>query len=300
MKILITGSNGLLGQKLLHRLIEDDNIEVIATSKGENRVSRSQKYTYLSLDVASENEVKKVISDQSPDIVINTAAMTNVDLCEEEKESCDRINVDAVSFLANSCASINAHLIHISTDFIFDGLDGPYVEDDTPNPISYYGLSKLKSEKILYNHNVDWTILRTIIVFGVGENLSKGNIVLWAKGALEKEEKLNIIDDQFRAPTLAEDLAEACLLVARKKAHGIFHISGKDIMSIYEMVENIANYYGYNVNKLNRISTSTLNQKAARPPKTGFILDKAKKILGYKPHSFKDALSIVDKQLKNS
>ena len=137
-------------------------------------------------------------------------------------------------------------------------------------------------------------------MFGVGENLSKGNIVLWAKGALEKEEKLNIIDDQFRAPTLAEDLAEACLLVARKKAHGIFHISGKDIMRIYEMLENIANYYGYNVNKLNRISTSTLNQKAARPPKTGFILDKAKKILGYKPHSFKEALSIVDKQLKNS
>ena len=298
MKILVTGSNGLLGQKLLHRLVEDENIEVIATSRGENRVSRSQKYTYLSLDITSQKEVEKVVFDQSPDIVINTAAMTNVDLCEDEQELCDKINVDAVNFLANTCASINAHLIHISTDFIFDGLDGPYSEDDMPNPISYYGLSKLKSEEILYNHNVDWTILRTIIVFGVGENLSKGNIVLWAKGALEKEEELNIIDDQFRAPTLAEDLAEACFLVARKKAYGIFHISGKDIMSIYEMVEHIANYYGYNINKLNRISTNTLNQKAARPPRTGFILDKAKKILGYKPRTFKEALSIVDKQLK--
>jgi dTDP-4-dehydrorhamnose reductase len=193
---------------------------------------------------------------------------------------------------------MDAHLIQISTDFIFDGEDGPYKETDKPNPLSYYGLSKLKSENILKQSNCDWTILRTIIVFGVGENLSKENIVLWAKGALEKAEPLNIIDDQFRAPTLAEDLADICILAAKKKAFGIFNASGKDIMSIYEIVERIAKHYGNSTANLNKISTATLKQKAVRPPKTGLILDKSRKELGYNPHSFEEGLNIIDQQLK--
>jgi dTDP-4-dehydrorhamnose reductase len=220
-------------------------------------------------------------------------------LCEEKKAECDDLNVNAVQYLADACVKVDAHLIHISTDFIFDGEDGPYKEEDEPNPLSYYGLSKLKSEQLLQAHSVKWTILRTIIVFGVGENLSKGNIVLWAKGALEKGDPLNIIDDQFRAPTLAEDLADACILAANKKALGIFNASGKDIMSIYEIVERIAKHYGNTTENLNRISTATLNQTAGRPPKTGFVLDKSNKELGYNPHSFEECLIIIDQQLTN-
>ena len=132
----------------------------------------------------------------------------------------------------------------------------------------------------------------------MGENLSKGNIVLWAKGALAKGDPLNIIDDQFRAPTLAEDLADICILAAKKKALGIFNASGKDIMSIYEIVETIAKHYGYSIENLNKISTATLNQTAGRPPRTGFILDKSRKELGYNPHSFEESLAIIDEQLK--
>ena len=127
--------------------------------------------------------------------------------------------------------------------------------------------------------------------------MSKENIVLWAKGVLEKGESLNIIDDQFRAPTLAEDLADACILAIKKTAYGIFNVSGKDIMSIYEMVERIRKYYGLNNTNLNRISTSTLDQKAKRPPRTGFILKKSKSVLGYNPHSFEECLSIIKGQL---
>ena len=133
--------------------------------------------------------------------------------------------------------------------------------------------------------------------FGVAENLRKSNIVLWAKQALEKGEQLNIIDDQYRAPTLAEDLAEACILAANKKAYGIFNVSGKDIMSIYEMVERIGKYYDLDTSNLNKISISTLNQKAKRPPRTGFILDKSNRVLGYNPHTFEECLSIVTRQL---
>jgi len=224
--------------------------------------------------------------------------MTNVDLCEDERKACDALNVDAVKYLADACAKIDTHLIQISTDFIFDGEDGPYTEEDVPNPLSYYGLSKLKSEQLLQAHSVKWTVLRTIIVFGVGEKLSKGNIVLWAKSALEKGDPLNIIDDQFRAPTLAEDLADICILAAKKKAFGIFNASGKDIMSIYEIVERIAKHYGNSTDNLNKISTAALKQKAGRPPKTGFILDKSRNELGYNPHSFEDCLTIIDQQLK--
>ncbi len=298
MKILITGSNGLLGQKLLHKLRVDNTVDFIATSKGYNRVSNKYGYTYISLDITNKKEVEQVISTQNPDVVINTAAMTNVDLCEEKKKECDSLNIDAVGYLADVCRRIDAHFIQISTDFIFDGEDGPYTEEDVPNPLSYYGLSKLKSEQLLQKHNVKWTILRTIIVFGVGENLSKGNIVLWAKDVLAKGDPLNIIDDQFRAPTLAEDLADICILAAKKKALGIFNASGKDIMSIYEIVERIAKHYGNSTDNLNKISTSTLNQKALRPPKTGFILDKSRNELGYSPHSFEECLAIIDEQLK--
>ena len=298
MKILITGSNGLLGQKLLHKLRKDSSVQLIATSKGENRVSRKEGYTYFDLDITNNDAVAKLISREKPQVVINTAAMTNVDLCEDEKKDCDALNVEAVRYLADACVKVDAHLIQISTDFIFDGENGPYKEEDKPNPLSYYGLSKLKSEQLLQEHAVKWTVLRTIIVFGVGENLSKGNIVLWAKGALAKGDPLNIIDDQFRAPTLAEDLADICILAAKKKAFGIFNASGKDIMSIYEIVERIAKHYGNSTENLNKISTATLKQKAGRPPKTGFILDKSINELGYNPHSFEESLAIIDEQLK--
>ena len=298
MKVLITGSNGLLGQKLLHKLRVDEGVNLVATSKGENRISEKNGYTYFDLDITNKNAVTQLIASEKPQVVFNTAAMTNIDLCEEKKEACDSLNVNAVQYLSVACQQIDAHLIHISTDFIFDGEDGPYKEEDKPNPLSYYGLSKLKSENIVKESDCNWTILRTIIVFGVGENLSKSNIVLWAKGALEKDEPLNIIDDQFRAPTLAEDLADACILAATKKAYGIFNASGKDIMSIYEIVERIAKHYRNTTKNLNKISTATLNQKAGRPPKTGFILDKAINELGYNPHSFEECLTIIDEQLK--
>jgi len=298
MKIIITGSNGLLGQKLLHKLRQDSSVELIATSKGENRVSEKKGYTYFNLDVTNNSAVAQLVANEKPQVVINTAAMTNVDLCESERKACDTLNVDGVRYLADACDKIDAHLIQISTDFIFDGEDGPYTEEDEPNPLSYYGLSKLKSEQLLQAHSVKWTVLRTIIVFGVAEKLSKGNIVIWAKGALEKGDSLNIIDDQFRAPTLAEDLADICILAAKKKAFGIFNASGKDIMSIYEIVERIAKYYGKSTENLNKISTETLKQKARRPPKTGFILDKSRNELGYNPHSFEECLSIIDQQLK--
>ena len=239
-RILITGSNGLLGQKLIKAL--QASHKVLATSKGPCRVHDKKGFEYKELDVTSEFAVKQIINDFRPDAVINTAAMTNVDACEDQQEACDKLNIDAVQYLADACAEVGAHLVQISTDFIFDGEAGPYKEDAEANPLSHYGLSKWKSEQLLQKHSCDWVVLRTIIVYGTADNLSRGNIVLWGRGALIKGDPLNIIDDQFRTPTLAEDLAKACLLAIEKRALGVYHVSGKDFMSILEMVQRMADF----------------------------------------------------------
>lgn len=294
-RILITGSNGLLGQKLILAL--RSNNELLATSSGANRMLDKQGYTYHALDVTDEQAVHALVESFRPDAIVNTAAMTNVDGCEDDKEGCDKLNVSAVQYLADACANLNAHLVHLSTDFVFDGEAGPYDENDEPNPLSYYGLSKWKSEQLLQNHSCDWTVLRTIIIYGVADNISRSNIVLWGRNALKKGQPLNIIDDQFRAPTLAEDLAKACALAIAKRAKGVFHTSGKDIMSIFDMIQRMADFYGFDKSLIHRISTATLNQKAKRPPKTGFILTKSIKDLGYQPHAFEEGLKIVEQQL---
>lgn len=296
-KVLITGSNGLLGQKLIYQLVGYPDFQVFATSRGENRTLLQKRYEYIPLDITDEKEVEETFEHVKPDIVINTAAMTNVDACEDDKEGCWNLNVEAVRYLADACEKYNSHLIHVSTDFIFDGEDGPYDEKAVAKPLSYYGESKLAAEEIVNKAKCKTAIARTVLVYGVVDNMSRSNIVLWAKGALETGKELTVVNDQFRTPTLAEDLAHGCILIAQKEAEGIYNISGEEYMCIIDLVKSVAKFYGLDENLVKPISTSTLNQKAARPPKTGFILDKAKKELGYSPSSFEEGLSIVDLQL---
>lgn len=295
-KILVTGSNGLLGQKLTERILAKNDFELVATGKGPNRFPETDVYTYEEMDILDAKSIDNVIGKFLPDVVIHTAAMTNVDTCETEKEACWALNVTAVEDLIKSCKTHGAHLIHLSTDFIFDGLAGPYKEDAAPCPVSFYGESKLAAEILLQKSDIKWTILRTIIVYGIVRDMSRSNIVLWAKGALEKGKPINVVDDQWRMPTLAEDLADICLLAAEKGAQGIFNASGKDMMSIIELVNEVADYYKLDKSLIRPISSSSLNQAAKRPVKTGFILDKSIKELGYQPHSFKEGIAIMEKQ----
>jgi dTDP-4-dehydrorhamnose reductase len=224
--------------------------------------------------------------------------MTNVDACESDKEGCLQNNVHAVQYIVDACNKFGAHLVHVSTDFIFDGLNGPYTEEAEPNPVSYYGWSKAEAEKIVKETSNSWAILRTILVYGVADHMSRSNVVLWAKSALEKGSPINVVDDQYRMPTLAEDLAEGCLLAATKKANGIFNISGPDYMNIFELVSRVADHFGLDKSIVQRTDSSGLNQPAKRPPRTGFDLTKSRAVLGYNPHSFEEGLTILDEQLK--
>ncbi len=294
-KVLVTGSNGLLGQKLVAEL-QNSGYEVIATSQGENRISSIEVH-YESLDITDKAQVADCVARHQPSFIVNTAAMTNVDACEDDPEGCERLNVEAVRYLVEAANANRVHLIHLSTDFIFDGEAGPYSEEDEPNPLSTYAKSKVASEELVRQSCEKWSIARTIIVYGTAEALSRSNIVLWGREALKEGKPLNIVDDQYRMPTLAEDLAIGCRLIIDHKAEGVFHLCGPDFMSIYELIERMAVYYGKDTNLINRVSSATLNQRAHRPHKTGFKLDKARNVLGYTPRTLEEGLALLDKQL---
>lgn len=297
MKILVTGSNGLLGQKLIDLYKNKTEFELIATARGNDRYQEKSGYVYESLDITNETEVQNVLAKYKPDVLINTAAMTNVDACETDREGCDALNINAVKYLVNACNANGVHLVHLSTDFIFDGTHGPLLETEKPNPLSYYGLSKLKGEEEVINNSNSWAILRTVLVYGIVSDMSRSNIVLWAKGALESGKTVNVVADQFRTPTLAEDLAMGCKLAADKKAQGIYNISGKDYMSVFDLVYKVADFWKLDKTLLNMSTSEGIKQPAKRPPITGFILDKAIQELGYAPHSFEQGLTLLNEQL---
>ena len=298
MKILITGTNGLLGQKLVEHYQNDPAVEVIATGKGKNRNSPGN-YHYAPMDITSENQVNAIIGRTVPDVIINTAAMTNVDQCETEKEACWKLNVTAVENLVNACATNSSFLIHLSTDFVFDGKNGPYKEEDLPNPLSYYAESKLSAEKILEASDIKWAVVRTVLVYGIAQDMSRSNIILWVKQNLEKGRPIKVVNDQWRTPTLAEDLARGCALIAEKKATGIFHISGKDMLTPYEMAIKTALFFKLNSSLIEEVDGSVFTQPARRPVKTGFKLDKSRDVLGYEPVTFTEGLNILKTQIEN-
>ncbi len=305
MKILITGSNGLLGQKLVYKLRDQKNISCIATARGDNRLIKQDGYVYEILDITNKQNVEQVFKKHMPDVVINTAAMTNVDACETDKENCWLMNTTAVEHQVKTLEQLkkenpgyDPHFIHLSTDFIFDGTHGPLDETEKPNPLSYYAESKLAAEKAVESSNLDWAIARTVLVFGIVDNMSRSNIVLWVKSNLEQGKKINVVDDQFRTPTLAEDLADGCILIAQKRAKGIYNISGKDFYSILELAHIVADYYHLDKSLINPSKSADIKQPAHRPPITGFIIEKAKKDLGYNPHSFVEGVKILEDQIK--
>ncbi len=293
MKIFITGSNGLLGQKLVDFCLLN-SIDFIATSKGGNRNSKCPSKNYQVLDITSENNVLSLIEVEKPTHIIHTAAITNVDFCELNSEEAYLVNVKATEYLINASNSVKAHFQFVSTDFVFDGEKGAYSEEDEVNPLSVYAQNKVDGERLTTAKALfGWSIIRTIIVYGVGENLSRSNLIMWAKGAIEKGEAINIIDDQFRAPTYADDLAAGCMGVILNDENGVFHISGPETMSIYHIVERIAAHFNYSMENVSRISSSTLNQPAHRPPRTGFDLSKAYDRINYNPRTLEETLDLL-------
>lgn len=296
MRILVTGANGLLGQKLLMLLSTEPGVEAHATGRGVCRIATGN-YTYHRVDMTEEGALYGLFEQERPHAVIHGAAMTSVDACEKYPEECQLQNVAVVESLIRTCENHNTFLTHVSTDFIFDGADGPYSEDHSPNPLSEYGRSKLAAEEAIKNSQLHWAIARTILVYGVLPDATRSNIVLWVKKSLEEGEHIKLITDQWRMPTLVEDLATGCWLITKKRAQGIFNISGKNMLTPYEIALKTAHVFELDASLISATDGTEFTQLAKRPPKTGFILDKSRNMLGYDPHSFEEGLAIVKKQL---
>jgi len=293
MRLLITGSNGLLGQKIV-KICLKRGTEFLATSNGANRNQECPSERYLEMDITNQPKIAEIFTNYKPTHIIHTAALTNVDYCELNPEECQEVNVLATQKLWNEAQKINAHFQLLSTDFIFDGLKGNYKETDEPSAVSIYGQSKVDAEHVLINsQNKNWSIARTIIVYGTANNLSRTNIVLWSIDALTKGDPMKIIDDQFRMPTWADDLAWGCLEICCRDKTGIFHLCGPELMAVNEIVFRIAKHLGKSTENVEIISSSTLNQPAKRPPRTGFDLTKSKTELGYNPKTIEETITIL-------
>lgn len=295
--ILVTGSNGLLGQKIIYALRGKKDVRCISTSIGANRMKAQDGYVYESLDITDPDAVEKIFDKYRPDAVINTAAMTNVDACENKKDEALKMNVTAVEYLVSACKKHRSHLVHLSTDFVFDGENGPYVETDKPNPLSYYALTKLQAEELVLNSGLEAAILRTIIIYGVVDDKQRSNVVLWTMNSLKNQKEITVINDQFRSPTLAEDLADACVNAALLRRNGIYHVSGREVMNILDICRITAEFFNLDQQYIKPISSDSLNQPAKRPPVTGFIINKAERELNFQPRTFLEGLQIVKDQL---
>lgn len=296
MRVLLTGANGLLGQKLVSLILNEQKYELLATGRRPKRIGLDARYAKL--DVSDPENVAVVFNEFRPDVLINTAAMTNVDQCELNPEECRIANVKSVELLTDACKIHDTFMIHLSTDFIFDGSHGPLTEDESASPVNFYGTTKLEAENVIIKSGLSWAIARTVLVYGIVQDMSRSNIILWVRDNLRQKKKIKVVNDQWRTPTLAEDLAMGCYLIADRKAAGIFNISGKDFLTPYQMACYTAEFFGLDKSLIEEVDSTIFKQPAERPLKTGFVIDKARKILGYEPHSFKEGIEIIAKQVE--
>ena len=237
--------------------------------------------------------------DFFPDFVINLAAYTNVDKSETDRETCWNVNVNAIEYLAKYCVPSNAHLIHISSDYVFDGKNGPYSEKDLPNPISYYGRSKLAGENIIKKFNIPYTIIRTNVLFGYAK-FGRPDFVKWVVDSLSSGNPIRIVTDQINNPTYLEDIAGAIKNICDLKKTGLYNIGGAELLNRYEFTERIAEYFNLDLSLVSPIVTKELNQPAPRPLNSGLINLKAETELNYKPRPLKECFLLMEKAWSNT
>lgn len=297
-QIIVTGSNGLLGQKLVNLLVDRPYTRLIASSRGPNRHPVRDGYEYKSLTLEDDIGWRDLFESERPTDLIHSAAMTQVDICEAEPERCEEVNVLAVERLLSLCKDFGTRMIYISTDFVFDGENGPYVETDATDPVNVYGASKRKAEQLIEQSGVDYVILRTVLLYGVTPAMSRSNLVLWVHKSLKAGKAIRVVSDQYRCPTLVEDLASATVSALMRKVSGIYHICGPEMYAVVDIAREVARHWDLDESLISPVESHVLNEKGKRPPKTGFLILKAQTELGYQPRTLKQGLDIIEKQME--
>ncbi|MCU0419620.1 MAG: SDR family oxidoreductase [Cyclobacteriaceae bacterium] len=289
MKVAVTGAMGLLGHELTRQLRQLPRMEPLPTARPRGTLPEG----IIPLDITDRAAVIDFFDRHRPAVIVNCAAMTQVDQCETDREACWLNNVTAVDYLLQAASQTQTHFIHLSTDFIFDGSHGPLDETAVPRPINYYGESKWAAEQRVRHSNLPWAILRTVLVYGKPAFPGRANIVTWVKESLESRKPIRVVNDQWRTPTFVNDLAAACVLAIRKKATGVYHISGEELMTPYDLAMRVAAFFELDTQLITATDITGFQQPAQRPPRTGFIIAKAKRELGFEPRTLEEGLAAL-------
>lgn len=289
-KLLVTGASGLLGNKIVELAKNDYTIIPIHKTRSLNSNS-------LKLDITDAIEVLNLLGKLRPDAVVHTASETNVDKCEIEKEQAGKINVEGTRNIAEACQKVNAKLVYISTDYVFDGKRGLYDEEDTPNPVNYYGLTKLEGEKQVIEHCENYAILRTSVLYGW--HPWKQNFATWIINKLRQQQKITVVEDHYNTPTLADNLAEMSVEAAKRDLRGLYHTSGCERISRYEFAKKIAKTFDLNSDLIEPVKMSQITAWIAKRPKDSSLnTGKIQKQLKTKPLNITEGLNKMKQEME--
>ncbi len=296
-KVLITGANGLLGQQLIKVFRDDYEVHALGLQP-EPRLPEGN-FQYHQSDIADRQQLRDLVQALVPNFIMNAAAFTDVDGSETQRELCWKINVAGVENLVYAAQKVHARLIHVSTDYVFDGKNGPYREDDRPNPLGFYARSKLAGENVLINSKANCAIARTMVLYGSGYEIRQ-NFVTWLIGQLRNGKSVRIVDDQFGNPTLASELARALRILAESGRNGIYHLSGSEVIDRYHFAVKIAEVFDLDASLIQPIKTSGLKQASLRPLRSGFDISKAVSELNITMSNVVDGLQKFKAELASS
>jgi dTDP-4-dehydrorhamnose reductase len=293
--ILITGSNGLLGQSLL-KSFSGKNV-VSGCDLSEESYNMNDLFNmYYQLDITQRDQIQRFFAEHKPEIIINAAAFTDVDRSEEQRDLCWAANVRGVELIIEAVEDYSPVFVQISTDYVFDGKSGLYRETDKTNPISYYGHTKLAAEKIVRSSGLEYIIARSMILYGVGQKV-KNNFVLWIIQQLKRGKKIQVVSDQTGNPTLVDDLSESINRLLKSSEYGVFHIAGSEICTRLEFARKIAKIFKLDDTLIEEISSDQLRQKAQRPMNSTFNLNKLSNVLDWLPGGLNESLKKLKSQL---
>jgi dTDP-4-dehydrorhamnose reductase len=280
----------LLGNKIVELAKNDWTVIPVHRTKPLNSNS-------LELDITDATEVLNLLSEIKPDVVIHTASETNVDKCEIEKEQAWKINVEGTRNIAEACQKVNAKLVYISTDYVFDGEKGFYNEEDKPNPVNYYGLTKLEGEKQVIEYCKNYAILRTSVLYGW--HPWKQNFATWIINKLKQQQEITVVEDHYNTPTLADNLAEMAIEVAEKDLRGLYHASGSERISRYEFAKQIAKTFDLNSDLIKPVKMDQLTAWIAKRPRDSSLnTNKIQKQLKTKPLNITEGLNRMKQEME--
>ncbi|KAB1062703.1 SDR family oxidoreductase [Salibacter halophilus] len=285
MKVLITGVNGLIGNEIAKEFFGKASFTV-GTGRGAQRCKSLD--LYVELDLEETSKIRSVLDQVKPDVIIHSGAISQVDVCEENKEKAFRINVQATKEIVSWCSDRNKRLVFFSSDFVYAGKSLSYDEQDFQSPVNYYGYTKMMAERCIYENLKNFSIIRPVLVYGLKDSAKRENIFSWLRKDLSDNKIVKIVYDQWRKPTYVDDVALATASIVFGKFTGSFNICGPQEYSVFGFAREIATILDTPLANILPVSGKDLNQAGDRPPITGFSCKRAKQYFNYNPRSLRD------------